>query len=269
MYLGYPQIDWAGFLVEAEPDLFQQHYLEEWNALLVAHLPGWAQKNQTRVQALGATKYGRRRYVLSVWGESAQSVVNLPFRKWADELSRYDLKRRLYDIRPDTYERLCVALQFAETRRNVEAFKLPKRTKSDKRDSGGEGVRFGSRKSDIYTKLSRRGNEIPYFETTVQDDLLGGIVNDAFIALEGAPNDNRAWASLLEALEPVQARHIGAWLTCAGIDRPIDGLRHEDIPMPGKLRKMFQLELFAGDAPLPLPDDEPPAHDTAQQQRDG
>ena len=269
MHLGQPQIDWAGFLIECEPDLFQTHYLEEWNMLIVARLPAWAQSKQQRVHALGATKGGRRRYVLSVSGESAQHVAQLPFDKWVDHLTRYDVKRKLYECRPDTYERLCVALQFAETRRNIEAFKLPKRTKNTARDSGGEGVRFGSRKSDKCTKLSKRGNEVPYFETQIQDDLLGGLVLDVQMANEVLKSRLHAWEDLLDHLGAAQTRHIDTWLRLAGIDRPIDGLRHEDIPMPPKLQAMFQLDLWAGGAPLPQPDDEPQRHGSAKKQDGG
>jgi hypothetical protein len=222
--------------------------------LLVARLPAWAQAKQTRVHALGATKGGRRRYILSVWGESAQQVIHLPFAKWSDELTRYDVKRRLYDIRPDTYQRLCVALQFAETKRNVEAFKLPKRTKSDQRDSGGEGVRFGSRKSDICTKLSRRGNEVPYFETQVQDDLLGSHILDVIMTAQENPLHFDTWAALLEQLGERQKLHIQCWLSLAGMDKPIEQLKHDDIPMPAKLREMFQIELWG--EPQPQPEDE-------------
>lgn len=260
MHLGQPQCDWVSFLIEIEPDLFQQLYLEEWNMLVVARLPAWAQAKQTRVHALGATKNGKRRYVLSLWGESAQQVVHLPFVKWVDRLTRFDVKRRLYDIRPDTYERLCVALQFAETRRNVEAFKLPKRTKNTVRDSGGEGVRFGSRKSDISTKLSKRGGEIPYFETQVQDDRLDAAVLEVMEVTEGTSTVVGFWELLLHNLGHIQAKHINTWLFAAGIDHPIDGLRHENIPMPNKLRDLFQLELWGEPQPGPEDDDIDAAH---------
>lgn len=245
MHLGVAQIDWVSFLIECEPDLFQTHYLEEWNMLLVARLPAWAQSKQTRVHALGATTNGKRRYVLSLWGETAQQAMVLPFCKWADHLTRVDIKRRLYDIRPDTYERLCVCLQFAETRRNVEAFKLGKRTKNQQRDSGGEGVRFGSRKSDISTKLSKRGKEIPYFETQIQDDLLSQVLADVMMQVEEGLPEDYAWNALCERLDAFQERHINHWLFAAGIDKPINGLRHEDLPMPNKLVSLFQNELWS------------------------
>ena len=269
MHLGQPQCDWVGFLIECEPDLFQTHYLEEWNMLVVARLPAWAQAKQQRVHALGATKGGRRRYTLNLYGESAAEVRHLPFAKWADELTRYDVKRRLYDIRPDTYERLCVALQFADTRRNVEAFKLPKRTKNTQRDSGGEGVRFGSRKSDICTKLSKRGNEVPYFETQIQDELLGGQVLDVLTELEAPVHHLDGWYSLLQRLAPMQDRHIATWLRLSGIDKPIDGLRHEDIPLPDKLKTLFQEDMFYGGAPLPQPEDERGGTSPSKRERGG
>lgn len=253
MHTGQPQCDWVSFLIECDHDLFQKHYLEEWNMLLVATLPAWAQSKQTRVHSLGAVTGGKRRYVFSIWGESAEQVRRLPFAKWFDNITRYDVKRRLYDIKPDTYERLCVALQFADTRRNVEAFKLPKRHKNTQRDSGGEGVRFGSRKSDVCTKLSKRGKEVPYFETQIQDDALNRIVLDVFMDAEETGNHNNSWSNVLERCGNLQMRHIQAWLFASGIDKPIDGLRHEDIPMPEKLKKMFQLELWSGGAPLPTP----------------
>lgn len=256
MHLGQPQCDWVSFLLEVEPDLFQMHYLEEWNTLIVARLPAWAQAKQTRVHALGATKSGKRRFVLSLWGESAQQVVHLPFVKWAEHLTRYDVKRRLYDIRPDTYERLCLALQFAKTRRNIESFKLPKRTKNSVRDSGGEGVRFGSRKSDISTKLSKRGAEIPYFETQVQDDRLDSAILEIEELTEGSATTVGFWELLLHLLGDLQVKHINAWLSAAGIDRGIDAVRHEDIPMPEKLRDLFQLEFHSDPLPEPADDSE-------------
>lgn len=264
MHTGQPLCDWVGFLTECEPDLFQQYFLEEWNMLLVASLPAWAQSKQTRVHALGATTRGKRRYVLSVWGESAQQVHRLPFGKWGDYITRYDVKRRLYDIKPDTYQRLCVALQFADTKRNLEAFKLPKRQKNTQRDSGGEGVRFGSRKSDLSTKLSKRGNEIPYFETQIQDDTLDRTVLDVFTDREEEGTAFRPWEALLEKAGALQMRHIQAWLFAAGIDKGIDGLRHDDIPMPKQLRDIFQLELWGEPRPEPAEPEHTIGHDDGE-----
>jgi hypothetical protein len=256
MHLGAEQCDWVTFLIECEPDLFQTHYLEEWKMLVVAPMTTWAQKHQQRVHALGTGDGGRRRYTLSLWGESAPLHARLPFGKWSENLTRYDVKRRLYDIRPDTYERLCVALQFAETRRNVEAFKLPKRTKNAQRDSGGEGVRFGSRKSDLCTKLSKRGREVPYFETQIQDDKLGAVVLEQYQTAEGRPYSAIDWEHLLFECARVQDKHIETWLRLAGIDKDIDHLRHEDIPMPKKLKDLFHQEmLWGGDYPEPPPDE--------------
>lgn len=269
MHLGAGNCDWVSFLIECEPDLFQTHYLEDWKTTVVARLPAYAQAKQQKVTALGSTTHGKRRYILSLWGEAAREHKHLNFFVWSEFLTRYDVKCRLYDIRSDTYERLCIALQFADTRRNIETFKLPKRTKNTARDSGGEGVRFGSRKSDLSTKLSKRGNEIPYFETQIQDDRLDAAVVEAELLAEGDKKYNLRWEYLLALATGIQAKHIEAWLFAAGIDRSIDGLRHDDIPMPKKLQEMFQLEIWSGGAPLPEPDDLSERHGSAMKQDGG
>lgn len=242
MEVGVRRYDYVSFLVETHADLFQDIYLAEWNRAIKDRIPAPSQKRFQRVHALGATKEGRRRYVLSVWGEYAGLVVNLPFDKWSDFLTRVDLRAQVYDCRPDTFERLCRALENAETRSNLESFKTPKRTKNHQRDAGGRGVRYGSRKSDVSSKIYKRGQENPAIETQVQDDKLDAAVLDASMSQEEAPHFADGWHYLRDHLELIQDRHFDNWLFQAGIEGSLEGLRHDDIPVPKFVREMVVQE---------------------------
>lgn len=254
MHLGIGNYDWVSFLIEADADAFQLHYLEEWNQIVVNRIPEPERRKKSRVHALGATKGGRRRYTLAVWGEYAALVKNLPFAKWADHLTRVDVRTKLYDCRPDTFERLCIALENAETKNNVESFKVAKRQKNHQRDSGGRGVRYGSRKSDVSSKVYKRGNEIPAFETQFQDDKLDAVVLGNLELAGELGSDAASWGGLLLNLQALQRRHIDHWLFQAAIDHSIEGLSHEMIPMPKHLRETYQQELWG--EPQPTPEDD-------------
>lgn len=249
MQVGVRRYDYASFLIETHADLFQDIWLNEWNVLVANHIPEPQRRKFQRVHALGATKEGRRRYVLAVWGEYARLVVNLPFEKWAENLTRLDLRAQVYECRPDTFERLCRALENAETRNNVESFKTPKRTKNNQRDAGGRGVRYGSRKSDVSSKIYRRGKENPAIETQFQDDKLDAAVLDALTDISDAPHITGKWELLRSRLEVCQDRHFANWLFQSEIDKPLEGLRHEDIPQPRFVREILEQERMDLDEP--------------------
>lgn len=250
MQVGIRRIDYASFLIETDADLFQDIYLNEWNNLVANHIPEPQRRRFQRVHALGGTKGGRRRYILSVWGEYARLVVNLPFGKWADHLTRMDLRAMVYECRPDTFEKLCRCLENAETRNNVESFKTPKRTKNNQRDAGGRGVRYGSRKSDMSSKIYRRGKEHPAIETQFQDDKLDAAVIMALTDVEESKAPAAGWECLRANLEMYQDRHFQNWLFQSGVDAPLEGLRHDQIPIPKFVKEMMQQESMALDEPL-------------------
>lgn len=269
MELGLGRFDWVSFLVETDADAFQATYLPLWNAAITERIPEGLRRKKSRVHALGATKTGRRRYVLSVWGEYAHLADNLNFAFWAEYLTRVDIRTTLYDCADDTFDRLTTALQYAETRNNIETFNVSKRTKNHARDAGGKGVRFGSRKSDVSTKLYRRGKEKPAVETQIIDDRLKDIVSEVEEAQEDTQGVFDGWNALRSALASLQDKHLTRWLFSAGIEKSLEDLRFEDIPMPGKLRQMFQLDMWADGAPLPLPDDELPEPGASKRERGG
>lgn len=251
MQVGVRRFDYVSFLIETHADLFQDIYLNEWNVLVKNHIPEPQQKRFQRVHALGATKEGRRRYILAVWGEYAKLAANLPFEKWADHLTRVDLRGVIYECRPDTFERLCRALENAETRNNVESFKTPKRTKNNQRDAGGRGVRYGSRKSDVSSKIYKRGKENPAIETQFQDDHLDSAVINALTTISDNPHILGKWEVLRAGLEMSQDRHFRNWLFQAEIDAELEGLRHDQIPLPRFVREMLHQESMQLEAPEP------------------
>lgn len=252
MQVGVRYYDYVSFLVETHADLFQDIYLNEWDVLVANRIPEPQRRKFQRVHALGATKEGRRRYIFSVWGEWAKLACNLPFEKWSDHLTRCDLRAVVYECRPDTFEKLVRALENAETRNNVESFKTAKRTKNNVRDAGGRGVRYGSRKSDCSSKIYKRGKEHPAIETQFQDDLLDRLVLDALMANEEAPHILGGWAYLRDGLEQMQDRHFRNWLFQSEIEHALEGLRHEDIPMPRAIREMYQAEMLLDSTPEPI-----------------
>lgn len=247
MVTGIGRLDYASFLVECDEQEFQVMWLPEWNELVANRMGEADRKRYQRVHALGAVKGGRRRYVFSLAGSFAELARQLPFAKWADQLTRLDYRNTIYECAPDTYEKLCVALEHAETRNNIETFKVAARTKTHQRDTGGRGVRYGSRKSDISTKLYRRGKEHPAIETQIQDDRLDRMVLSVLeLSLECDERFN-SWFVLSTQASVLQQKHVNNWLSQSGIDCDIDGLKHEHIPMPKAIKDMYNLELWAGD----------------------
>lgn len=251
MEVGLGRFDYASFLIECDEMEMQAMWLPEWNTCLVNRLPETVRKRHTRVHALGATKGGRRRYIFSVSSEFAENIRYLPFAKWADQLTRVDIRSIIYQCRPDTYEKLCLALECAETRNNIETFKVAARTKTHARDTGGRGVRYGSRKSDLSTKVYKRGSELPALETQFQDDKLDAAVLMALEESLSLESDEFSWITLRSHLSMMQERHMSNWLFQAKINKGLDGLRHEDIPMPEAIRQMYQLEMWGEPRPGP------------------
>lgn len=253
METGLGRFDYASFLIECDELELQAFWLPDWNERLVNRLPVAEQKRHTRVHALGKTKSGRRRYVFTVSSEFAENIRYLPFAKWADNLTRIDIRSALYNCHPNTYEKLCVALEHAETRNNIETFKVARRTKTHQRDTGGRGVRYGSRKSDLCSKVYKRGNELPAVETQIQDQKLDTIVLSMLEVVLGEYDDEHLWAGLRSLGSAIQKRHIDNWLVQSGVNGSLDGLSDASIPMPKALKEMYQIDLWAGGGPLPEP----------------
>lgn len=104
-------------------------------------------------------------FCVEVWGETANYVAqSLPLVHWL-KVNRIDLRRTLRqrtDVEMRAFQRR--ALRMGAKGRNMTILNSKARTKTDSRDVGGQGVVYGSRKSDSHAVIYKRGSELPAVE---------------------------------------------------------------------------------------------------------
>lgn len=251
MDIGLFRPDYVKFILEVPALAFHERYWSEFERCVLEHYSLPTRRSHHKLTVLGSRDPECRRYVIEVWGEPAGSVFNLGFSKWAEHMTRLDLRANIYQMSPRLYEKLRLGLQYSRTRLNVETFKTAKRSKKDGRDAGGRGVRVGSRKSDICFVLYQRAEELPAIEFRFIDAVLAEVFEGAADLIEEFGDTISGWKTVCDALTTKGLSRANGLLFQAGIDHSLDGLSEGDIPVPQDILDLYQLELAL------VPDQEP------------
>jgi hypothetical protein len=187
--------DYVKFIVVAEPDLFTTSYLEEWYETFGAEEENG--RKRWRLTCLGQAGIDKRKYALEIWGDPAQQVCNLSWAKWHKWLQRYDFAETFSLGDVDAIDALYELSRQAGMRHNVNRYSSRKRTKKTGRSGGGEGVAFGSHRSDFRLSIYKRHDEPLKWEVQMAGGRLGRLVQKTIRYLEIMGVDTiEPWSSL-------------------------------------------------------------------------
>ena len=114
---------------------------------------------------------GKSRYIVEIWGAHTMEILPLiPDWFWGS-LSRIDHRTPLLKTTDAALTAFIQKWAMSDRGlRNIATLNTKPRTKSNKRDVGGRGIIFGSRKSNSHTVVYKRGNELPAIESRIEKD---------------------------------------------------------------------------------------------------
>lgn len=116
-----------------------------------------------------ASSNGRSRYIIESWGAHTLDILPyLPNWIWG-HLSRIDYREPLLHTSDQALAAFCQKWAMSDKgSRNISTLNTKARAKSNRRDVGGKGICFGSRKSSSHTVVYKRGNEYPAIESRIE-----------------------------------------------------------------------------------------------------
>lgn len=115
------------------------------------------------------TSNGKSRYIIEVWGEHTLEILPVvPEWLWGS-LQRIDHRTPLLHVSTEALSAFAAKWAMADRKsRNISTLNTRPRRKNNKRDVGGKGVIFGSRKSSSHTVVYQRGSELPAIESRIE-----------------------------------------------------------------------------------------------------
>jgi hypothetical protein len=186
----------------------------------------WGRTARLSVLDSTAATGGRRRLCLDAWGEGAKELIELMNPTYLEHVTRLDYRRTLPGVETRDLEAFVMRQSMnKKSRRNVQTFRSNPRQKNDKRDIGGHGVYFGSRKSDSHSAAYQRGKEIPAIEHRFQGRKAADIAMEALaLWYEG---EGRVWLSepVLKVLERYARQELVAATGYTSWERLAEAMR--------------------------------------------
>lgn len=159
------------------------------------------------------TSNGKSRYIVEIWGEHTMEILPvIPDFLWGS-LSRIDHRTPLLHVTDEALAAFATKWAMADRKsRNIATLNTRPRRKNNKRDVGGKGVIFGSRKSASHTVVYKRGAELPAIESRIEknkaEDVGIRILNE--LSEDGhAPIERIVIAAAESAAEQERYRCIG------------------------------------------------------------
>lgn len=198
-----PTLDYIKYIVPMDHDRLQQ-FAANVNRYEMDNSQGFKWGSTAKMSILDSTENtgGRRRLVLEAWGAGAEVLLELMNPNHLEYVTRLDYRRELIGAETKDVEAFLARTAMQKRgRRNVQTFRSEPRRKNDKRDIGGLGVYFGSRKSDQHTAAYVRGNERPAIEHRFQGRKAADIACEALAGWYEATNPLTTMAHLMPVLE--------------------------------------------------------------------
>lgn len=151
------RFDYVRLIFRCDDEMFQNDYLPRINSLLIAAQRAADEQAKHNVNVKGRSGRRENYYEIDVWGNQADYfAVSMP-EEWWGSLARLDLRHESDALTESVIADLQVKYAFqAQGKHSILSFKTPGATKTDRRDVGGRGIRFGSRKSDQHAVAYKR-----------------------------------------------------------------------------------------------------------------
>jgi len=221
--------DYAKFLVEAEPEVWNHMYrvLNETSHEMKFN-GEWLKSHKTNRLWYNGEK-GMETWSLEIWGEWSGIVQRLP-ADWVLHLKRFDVRAVVWDASKDTILDLGQHLQRTVTSHNVHVYSTKPATKRLGRDRGGIGFAIGSHKSDLRVTCYKRTGEPVAQEFQCTGDMLLRLKMAAWDWFHKTGQTIDIWRNLGARIEAEGNKRLVRVLESAGVGTYWPTVGPSDLP---------------------------------------
>lgn len=173
------RIDYLKLQFRVDSDILQSQVIPEIERIEGAALDNIENARRGKWTTLYTKVKKQTIYIYEAWGLLADEIAKLlPQHRWG-AVTRIDLRRELYNITPADMKWLQTFYStHSVPKLGVNTFSTPQAFKTNQRDVGGIGIRFGSRKSDQHVVLYYRGKEGAAIEYRLQGKTCDKVMSD-------------------------------------------------------------------------------------------
>jgi len=234
--------DYAKFILEMEPDRFNQVYQAMCAISHTRKYHGDFLKSH-KVTRLWADGRGMETWSIELWGEWAGLVASLTSPTWVLSLRRFDVRAIIWDTDENTIVNLGQHLQRHVTSYNVNVYSTRPGSKRQGRDRGGKGFAIGSHKSDLRITVYKRTGEPAAIEAQCSGAMLRRLVaNSIKVAPLGADGD-RTWVELSDEIITLARARFNRVLELAGIGQYWPVVGAPELPNVDPVQSAFIVEM--------------------------
>lgn len=236
--------DYAKFLIEAEPEVWNHMYRVFCETSHEMKFAGEFLKSHKTNRLWFNAEKGMETWSLEVWGEWTGIVARLP-ADWILSLKRYDVRAIVWDAGKETILDLGQHLQRNVTSHNVNVFSTKPATKRLGRDRGGVGFAIGSHKSDLRVTCYKRTGEPVAQEFQCTGAMLMRLKLAAWDWYHKTSQTIDIWANLGKRVEVEGNKRLMRVLESAGVGTYWPTIGPSDLPELGPVQSAFIPEVQA------------------------
>lgn len=234
--------DYAKFVLEMEPDRFNQYY-QALNA--ISHTRkyhgDWLKSHKvTRLWADGA---GMETWSIEIWGEWAGLVAALTSPTWILSLRRFDVRAIAWDTNEQAIINLGQHLQRHVTSYNVNVYSTRPASKRMGRDRGGKGFAIGSHKSDLRITIYKRQGEPTAVEAQCSGAMLKRLVANSIQVAPLGADGHLTWLELSDQIVTLARARFNRVLELSGIGQYWPVVGAPDLPDIEPAQSAFIVEM--------------------------
>lgn len=234
--------DYAKFLIEADPDVWNQMYRVFCETSHQMKFAGEFLKSHKTNRLWFNAEKGMETWSLEVWGEWAGIVSRLP-ADWLLSLKRYDVRAVVWDASAETIVDLGQHLQRNVTSHNIHVYSTKPASKRMGRDRGGKGFAIGSHKSDLRISCYKRTGEPVAQEFQCTGAMLVRLKMAAWKWYHDTGKTIDIWRNLGHRIEVEGNRRLVRVLESAGVGTYWPTIGPHDLPVLPDTQAAFIPEL--------------------------
>lgn len=208
--------DYAKFLIDCEPDLWQSIYR---GITMLSHerkyKAEWLKSHKVNRLWYNAAQ-GMETWSLEIWGEWS-GLVELFDPSWLERIKRFDVRANVWDATKDTILDIGQHLQRNVTSHNINVYNTRPASKRLGRDRGGVGFAIGSHKSDLRITCYKRTGEPVAQEFQCSGAMLNRLVEKTKRLIGPNAETRSVWLNLKHQVEHEGNARLARVLESAGI----------------------------------------------------
>jgi len=234
--------DYAKFLIEAEPEVWNHMYRVFCETSHLIKCAGEFLKSHKTNRLWYNAEKGMETWSLEVWGDWTSIVSVLP-ADWVLSLKRFDVRAIVWDASKETILDLGQHMQRNVTSHNINVYSTKPASKRLGRDRGGVGFAIGSHKSDLRITCYKRTGEPVAQEFQCTGAMLARLKLEAWDWYQKTGKTIDIWVNIGKRIEKQGNKRLMRVLESAGVGTYWPTIGANDIPQLPPLQASLLVEL--------------------------